>query len=449
MKQLINWNISAKRGQSFLTINDWLALIILALIGVNLNQIPYNNTFSILIQAFLLGSVFILYRKRPAMIIVAYIFLTILPLRLYGGFSETGQGIYTLNPKICIAFAIFFLIYEMVVNKRKYRIDLFILLFVVVMICSVAWTVSMTPYTYHFWWMCIAYLFFPLLIREDNDVRIVVVSYVIAVDIFCLKVMPILIAETGLYRGSINLNPNYAAFFVMISVALIITMLTHYRTAVSLKLKVLMIASAVIAVVTMATFASRTSFLMLVLLVVIYLLFNHKQIKTALLVVIGVIMLSIVLNHYGVFDSVLLRFANENVSTGGGRAPIQLELLKTVYYGDVGRFLIGNGYLSADKFGLGMQAHNSYVSILVGFGLGGLLIYLAYLLKMFIVLKNNKYSPFLIMFYFLILYSFSLEPYHIVEGITIFCLLSGINTISLPMELLQEQSDHGGGVYVK
>lgn len=449
MKQLFDWDSTSKRGQSFLSINDWLALIMLALIGVNLNQIPYNNTFSILIQAFLLGSVFVLYRKRPAMIIVAYIFLTILPLRLYGGFSETGQGIYTLNPKICIAFAIFFLIYELVVMKRKYRIDLFIVLFVVVMICSLVWTVSMTSYTYHFWWMCIAYLFFPLLIREDNDVRMVVVSYVIAVDIFCLRVMPILIAEAGLYRGSINLNPNYAAFFVMISVALIFTILTHYKTVISQKMKVLLFASAVLNVITMSAFASRTSFMMLAFLIFVYLLFNHKQIKTVLLTFIGVLILSMILNQYGVFDSVLLRFADDNASTAGGRIPIQMELLKSVYNGDVGRFLFGNGYLTADNFGLGRQAHNSYVSILIGFGLIGTLIYLAYLLQMFIVLRKNNYSHFLIMLYFLILYSFSLEPYHIVEGITIFCLLSGINTVSLPMKPLQGQSDYGGGVEVK
>lgn len=449
MKPLIDWNNSAKRGPSFLTINDWLALILLALIGVNLNRIPYNNTFSILIQAFLLGAIFLLYRKRPAMIIVAYIFLTILPLRLYGGFSETEKGIYTLNPKICIAFAVFFMIYELVIMKRKYKIDLFVLLFVLLMICSLAWTVSTTSYTYHFWWMCIAYLFFPLLIREEKDVRIVVVSYVVAVDIFCLKVMPILIAETGLYRGSINLNPNYAAFFVMLSVALVFTTLTQYREAVSPELKGLLIISAVLSVVTMASFASRTSFVMLILLIVIYLFFNHKQIKTALLAVVGLSALFIILNQYGVFDSVLLRFADENASTGGGRIPIQLELLKSIYYGDVGRFLLGNGYLTADNFGFGRQAHNSYISILVGFGLVGLLVYLAYLFEMFIVLRNSNYRPFLIMFYFLILYSFSLEPYHIVEGITAFCLLCGINNISLPMELPLEQSNHGMGVQVK
>jgi len=443
MKHLIEWNNSTKREKSFLETNDWLALIMLALTGLGLNQISYNNMLSVLIQVFLLGLVFLLYRKRPAMIMVAYIFLTILPLRLYAGFSESGQGVYTLNPKICIAFAVFFMIYELVMVKRKYRIDLFILLFVAVMICSLAWTISMNSYTYHFWWMCIAYVFFPLLIREDHDIRIVVVSYIVAVDVFCLRILPILLTETGLYRGSINLNPNYAAFFVIISMALIFTMLTHYRTVISQKMKLLFFASAVLDVITMSSFASRTSFVMLAILIFIYLLFNHKQIKTVLLTVIGVLTLSIILNHYGVFDPVLLRFADDSASTGGGRIPIQMELLKSVYSGDVGRLIFGNGYLTAANFGLSRQAHNSYISILLGFGLVGLLIYLAYLFRLFILLRNSEYSSFLIMFYFLILYSFSLEPYHIVEGITIFCLLSGINTISMPMELLQEQSDHG------
>lgn len=446
MKYVTDWNNSIKRGNSFLDAKDWVALIILALIGVNLNQLPYNNTFSILVQVSLLGLVFLLYRKRPVMIIVAYIFLTILPLRLYAGFSETGQGVYTLNPKICIAFAVFFMIYELVIMKRQYRINLLILLFVVFMICSLIWTISITSYTHHFWWMCMAYLFFPLLIREDSDIRIVVVSYIIAVDIFCLRILPIVTAETDIYRGTVNLDPNYAAFFVVISVVLVFVALTHYRTVMSQRMKVLLIASAILSVMTMAAFASRTSFMMLALLVVIYLLFNHKQIKTVLLAVMGMAAIYIILNQYGVFDPVLMRFADGNASTGGGRIPIQMELLKSVYYGDVGRFLFGNGFLTANKFGLGSQAHNSYVSILVGFGIAGLFVYLAYLLAMFMVLRNNSYRPFLIMFYFLIIYSFSLEPYHMVEGITIFCLLNGVNNLSPPLKPSMEQLNSGKGV---
>ncbi len=445
MKHVTDRAHLVKQGESFLETKDWVAMIALALIGANLNQLPYNNTFSILIQAFLLGLIFLLYRKRPAMIIVAYIFLTILPLRLYAGFSETGQGIYTLNPKICIAFAVFFMLYELIFMKRKYRINLFILLFVVIMICSLLWTVSTASYTYHFWWMCVAYLFLPLLIREDNDVRMVIVSYIIAVDIVCIRILPILTAETDLYRGTVNLDPNYAALFLVISVALVLTALTQYRTVMPQKLKLLLITSAVLSVITMAAFASRTSFVMLALLVVIYLLFNRKNIKTLLLAVIAVLALCVILNQYGVFDSVLFRFADGNVNTGGGRIPIQMELLKSVYYGDVGRFLFGNGYLTANNFGLERQAHNSYISILVGFGLAGLLIYLAYLLAIFRVLRNSSYRPFLIILFSLIVYSFSLEPYHIVEGITIFCLLNGIDNLSSPLEQSREQSNPGAG----
>ena len=202
-------------------------------------------------------------------------------------------------------------------------------------------------------------------------------------------------------------------------------------------MKVFLIASAVLSIIIMAIFASRTSFMMLAFIAVIYLLFNHKQFKIVLTAVMGMVALYVILNQYGVFDAVLLRFTDGNISSGGGRTSIQMELLKSVYYGDVGRLMFGNGYLTANNFGRGMQAHNSYVSILVGFGLGGLLIYLAYLLAIFMGMRNSNYRPFLIMFYSLILYSFSLEPYHIVEGITIFCLLNGINNISSPLELYQ------------
>lgn len=430
MKYTVENKLDNEAGSRFLDLQDWLAIFFFALIGLSFNSLPYSNKLSILGQAGLLGLIFIIYRKRPAMIIVAYILLTILPLRLFAGFSETGQGIYTLNPKILVAFAVFFMLYELIIVKRRYQINLLILAFVIFMICSLAWTVSLTSYDYHFRWLCTAYLFFPLLIREDQDIRAIIAAYIIAVDIFCIRVLPILTAETNLYRGSIKLDPNYAAFFVILSVALILVALTQYKSLISFKIRVLFIASAVLGGVTMAAFASRSSFVVLALLVVIYLLFNLKHVKTLLMTVIGVLALAVLLNQYGVFDPVLMRFANENVSTGGGRIPIQMELLKSVYYGDVGRFFLGNGYLTASNFGLGQQAHNSYVSILVGLGLVGLLIYLAYLLEMFARLRNRSYRPFLILFYFLIIYSLTLEPYHIPEGLTAFCLLSGVNAIS-------------------
>lgn len=415
-----------KERAAFLPASDWLAVILLALSGALINYIPYSSRLSILLQAFLLGMVFLLYRSRPVMLIVAYILLRIMPSSIYGGFGGTAQGYYALNSKISIAFALLFIFYGLVILKRSYRIELSALILVLFIISSLTWTVSGQWYDMDLWWMCLAYLVFPMFIKEDNDLRLTLIAYVVAVDVFCVLVLPVLLVNTDLYRGTIRLDPNYAAFFVLISIAIILTMLTQYSAVISGKLKILLSGSAVLAVITMAIFASRTSFIILGFLVIAYLLFNFKDIKTVAFSSLGIVALFYVLNYYGFFDNILLRFGLLNTGTGGERLIIQQQLLKSLFGSDLLRVLFGNGYLTASYFGLKMQAHNTYVSVLHGFGMLGFLTYLAYLLNIFFGLNRGYYRSFLIMFFFLCLYGLALEPYHMWEGITFFAVLSGI-----------------------
>lgn len=424
-------NIETFNGHNtFIPAKDGLLIILLALVGSLINYIPYNNMFSLMLQSSLLGGVFLLYRERPVMMIVAYIFLNILPSRMVGGFTEGALAIYALNSRICMVFAGLFLAYGILVLKKTYRMMIPTMMFVVIMILSLAWTVSTESYNYDFWWMCMAYLIWPLFINEDNDVRLVLISYVLAVDIFAVKVYPMLITQTNLYRGDLNLNPNYAAFVVLVSVALIFTIFSQYRDMISRKLTVFLIASMVMGIIFMSAFTSRSSLVILILLVVVFLLINFRQNKNVLQALIGITALFVILNQYGVFDAVLIRFLDPSTSTGAGRLPIQMELLQSIYNGDVWRFLLGNGFLTASYFGAGMQAHNSYISILFGFGLVGFVLYLAYLAVIYLRLKGGYYRSFLILFIFLCIYSFTLEPYHIKEGILFFCLLGGITNIN-------------------
>ena len=109
-----------KNKQKFLSIKDWMTLIILTLIGMNMNELSYNNTFSVLLQSSLLGMIFVFFRNRPSMFIVAYILLSILPTKMYGGFYvESGTSYYTLNSTISIFFLLVFVGYEFIVKNRK------------------------------------------------------------------------------------------------------------------------------------------------------------------------------------------------------------------------------------------------------------------------------------------------------------------------------------------
>jgi O-antigen ligase len=92
--------------------------------------------------------------------------------------------------------------------------------------------------------------------------------------------------------------------------------------------------------------------------------------------------------------------------------------------------MFGTGYLSANYYGIGMQAHNSYISILFSFGLLGFLVYSAFLFNIYKSLSKSYNKNYLILFFFLIFYGFALEPYHITEGMLLFCFLQGVNRVN-------------------
>lgn len=419
-----------RQDNTFISRSKWLVILVLALIGTYWNHLSYNNALSFLMQTVLLGMIFVVYSKQPVMLIVAYILLNILPTRMYGGFTESAHLYYALNPKISIASALLFFALGMFISRHKFRIRYSILLFVCIMIASMFWTRSFSFYNMDFWWMCIAYLVLPMFIQDDGDVRVVLAAYITAVDMFCLNVLPILASKDKLYRGIVNLDPNYAALFVIISVALIMIIFTVYRSLLSKKITLFLLASAIISIITLAYFASRTSFVMLLFLVLAYLYFNLKQIKTTLISLIAVVTTFMVLNQYGLFNSIIMRFAEPNARTAGGRFDIQQALLESIFRLDPFHFLFGNGYLTTGYFGIGAQAHNSYISILVSFGLIGLIVYGIYLIEIYFILNKTRYRPFLILFGLLFLYGFSLEPYLIIEGILFFSVLNGMSNIN-------------------
>lgn len=419
--------IDANSGRSqFMPSHDWMAIIALALLGATINSLSYSNSRSILLQTALLGGIFVIYRSRPVMMIVAYIFLNILPSRMFGGYMESSPLFYTLNSRICIVFALIFFAYGLIILKRSYKIELVTVIFVLFIFLSYAWAVLPTWYDNDLWWMCTAYVLWPLFIQEDNDLRIVLTSYILATGVFCVNVLPMLMEKTELYRGSVNLDPNYAAFFILVGVTAIAVCFAVYGQHINFILRVLLLATGILGIITMSYFASRTSFIILGILGALYLLYNFRRAKTVVQTLLGITLMGFVLEQYGYFEPVLTRFQTVTTSSAGGRLEIQSALLETLVKSDILTILFGNGYLTAGYFGLGMQAHNTYVSIIFGFGLVGFLLYCAYLIRIYLPLKGNLYQPFLIMFWFLCVYGLALEPYHIPEGFLMFCLLSGI-----------------------
>lgn len=416
--------------QAFISIKDWITIIALALIGMNMNELSYNNTISILLQGSLLGVIFVIYRNRPSMFVVAYLLLSILPVKMYGGFIvESGASYYTLNSTISTFFLLVFVGYEFIVKKRKIKYVIMPLLFLILIVFSYAVTISRVSYNMDFWWRCLAYVFIPLFIKSNNDIKVILTAHLVSIFAFNIKVLPIL-STLEVYRGWLNLDPNYASFFLLTGLAITLTIISKYKD-LSVSYRFFLIVGSVLSIITMSFFASRTGFIMLGVLIILNLFFTNKRsVKTLSFSIIAFIIGYMILNHFGYFDNFFMRMQDVNTGTAGGRIIIQRELLKSFYQSSFFRFLFGYGFLTANNFGLGMQAHNTYVSILTGFGIVGFSLYIYYLSKLLLNLIKTKNSQFLILFWFLVLYGFSLEPYHMIEGVILFCLLGGATKVN-------------------
>lgn len=410
----------------FLPIKYWIIICFFVSISIIVNQFPYNETIGRLFQIALMGGAFLIFKQRPVMMIVLNIIFTIMPSRIFGiGILHQNIEFYSVNSSISIIFSICFLLRELIFNKQKVKILLATYILISLIMISYLFAISKVSYTINVLWLCVIYIIFPIFIKDDTDVLLVMVSYIVNVVVFCVLLLPFLVRSDVLYRNLLSSDPNYISLFLLIGNALILCTISQYR--LSKKLTIFLWISFALSAATIAFFQSRTAILTLLILVFLFLLFNFKQFRVFVISIFFILVLYYFFNMYGITEIALERFYEVDMNTAGRRLIIQKELLNSFWDWNFLRQLIGYGYLTASNFGLGAQAHNSYLSILIGFGLIGLFLYLIYLFNLCRKLLKSDYRVFIILLVFLILYGFSLEPYIIFESAIMFSLLMGVS----------------------
>jgi len=427
-------------GEKIISKRDLIWVIMLAFIGLTMNKLPYSNTLSILLQSGLIVTIYFFNIRRPVIVIISYIFLNIMPSRLVGGFSENVASYFTLNTKNFIVLAILLWIssyvYKETGNIRKY--NLWLVCFSLFAALTFVWTAS-SQYYYQLWWICVAYVLFPYFINTEDDLKLILFSYFTYVQIFCISIFP-KIATKNLYRGIIVLDPNFASFTIIISVVSALIILTRYKNELSKVFKMGLIAGMLFDVAMMSFFASRTAFLCLAILLIVFMFINIAKIKTIVFTLIITVSSYIALDNYGYFDSVFIRFSASSLNNPGGRIGIWQDLLFSFGELNFFRLFFGNGFLTAGMMGTGMQAHNTYLSILVGFGIIGLFFFLGYQLNTLINIFINGFAPYFLFVACLLIYNFSLEPYLLPEGVVIFSLIGALNS-NIPKTMFESHGE--------
>jgi len=416
---------------------DLFWIIGLAIVGSTINYLPYSNKISIAYQILIAAIVVLGNLKRPVMLIVAFIFLNLMPSRIAGGFNTDIGAFYTVNQRT-LSFMIFaFIIANIFLSaeKHKGKFNYWQLAFAAFISLSYLWTISTIYYDSSFVWMVAAYIFYSYFITTKKDLILILFSFFVYILIFCIAVLPQII-NGNLYRGIVNLDPNYTSFIVLLGLMTAVMLFTQNKEKLRIFLRILLIAGIVLDLILMGIFASRTAFVCLAVILLMYLVIN--LIKVSRIVITGI--LSIIaffaLNKAGFFDTIIVRFSESDVTSGNGRLLIWEELLKSFGKFNAFRMIFGNGYLTTGIFGLGegTQAHNTYLSLLIGFGFIGLFIFLGYQISSFVSIIKKKAFIYLLPAVCLLVYSFSLEPYLIPEGLIFFVMLGSIAKINTETE---------------
>jgi hypothetical protein len=450
LKSDMSSTVSGKNEQHlFLTANEWVFIILMAIVGLGMNHFPFNMGIFLVLQILLPGTIFIFYMNRPVMMVIAFLFLAVLPAAAYGGFTEELRfaglsQFYYLSATSVILFLFVFWLHAVLFLKKTFKFNRPLLIFIIFMVLSIAWTVSMKHYSASaFWLMCALYLMLPIFISNEKDFRLVVGAYIIYLNAFCLSILPLLFAGTDLDRGTVLLNPNYASFGIVIGIAIILSVLTQYKRILSKNFKLFLYSTLTISILTMSFFVSVSSFIMFFIVSILFLLYNSRSMKVFLLNTASFATMFVIFNYYGFFEAIESRFRTEDIMIVSGRDVIQKALLESFAEFDLFSQLFGKGFLTTGYFGIGgAGAHNSYISILISFGLIGLLIYLLYLLNIFIRVKNSQYSPFLMLFTVLLIWGVSIEPYIMITGIFAFCLLTAAANFGLNYNLKNPENKY-------
>jgi|GEM_PF-1063684 len=413
----------------------WVAF--LALVGAFINILPYSRMVSMAFQVGIAAVVVLGNLKRPVMLIVSFIFLHLMPSRMIAGFNEASSSVYTVNKLILSLMVLTFLFINTFISKEKYKgkFNPWLFAFAVFMAISYTWSISFLYYDTSFIWLVVAYAFYPYFISTEKDIRLILFSLFVSMQIFGLAVLPTL-ATGEFYRGQIRLDPNFSSMALTFCVISALALLLQYKELLGRFLKAGLIAGIVFDVFILSFFASRTAFFGLAIIFLFFMVLNMNKPGTIVLSAAAVVAGFFYFEGRGLFDTVFKRFSAMDVNRFGGRTGIWKGLLVSIRQFNAFRLIFGNGYLTTGFFGAGSggQAHNTYLSIFIGFGAIGLIIFLIYQVSSTVSIVKRGFVPFLLLVLNMLIYNFSLEPYILSEGVLFLVLLGAMGAVTLERE---------------
>lgn len=415
---------------------DWNKRIVLVTCLIMLFSLyaPYIRAFTYLYQITVLVFTFWVASKNAASSIVPLLVLTVTRDYIAASVSESFSAYYGINGIILAGIMlsiIFWFLYKRQFKIYSTKSSGMMLLFGLHMLLSQFFAVSLDEYGQFFCAICFMYMVFPYIIECDEDVIMSRIAFVISGAFIAIGILPYIMnyAEISAYTAFINGNSllvdrNYQSLFIILCVLQTIVLLIENGKELTWITKIGLILTIVADFAIVVSGGSRSAVITMISAVLIYLIVNRRDTSKFFLFLLIASLIGVIAFQSGLFDVVMERFHEADVSSGNGRLVIWKKFIDSYCNGNIVSWLFGRGLVGIVY--TNSPAHNVYISILFCFGSIGLILYVGnILITIWNCIRTNHANELIILVPILIMCC-TLEPYYRIEGAIYIPLVSSI-----------------------
>lgn len=344
--------------------------------------VPYRSSLNQLLQIGIMALSALFYVYEPVSAISSIVMFNILPTTVNTATSTgSATGGYYLGYKLSwilllVLAAVYLLMHrnELVIRRQKWRC----IGFGAYMFISQLWASDTTYYSDTFYLLIGIYIVFPLLINGEEDIRFVWNTFILASVILTVQMVLYTLRSGTIQESGSLINSNYLSLTTMIMLTLNLSYLLDNREYLSKGFKTLLGLLIGCSAFLLISYASRTAFLILIAYILMIIAMLIKENRKALIGLICTTVIAVILIFsLGIYEYLASTFFEDNFETGNGRTLLWAQYLREFSNENIVLKIFGRGFhiFRAQFLSYKIFAHNSYLSILIDFGLVGLLLF--------------------------------------------------------------------------
>ena len=347
--------------------------------------LPYHSSINLLVQIGLMGLTVLSFVLEPASVFSSLLFFNILPTTVSSATqpNHSVAAVYYLGYRMAWMVLLGLAAFYALIHYKRLSIGRYSWIcmgFGAYMLITNLWAWDTTYYSDTFYMLVGIYAALPVLLNTREDTRFVWESFIwggflLAANMLAYTLTVGLIQETGVDKDS-----NYLSLVTMIVLTMSIAYLYQFWRDVSKWTRAVIAISAIMSVFLLISYASRTAFLVLLMYLFLIALYLMKNNKKALIILsfLGVVTIWLIYVQ-GVFDYLARTFFEENFETGNGRTLLWAQYWQEYLRESVLLKIFGRGFhvFRGSFLRFRFFAHNSYLSVLIDFGLIGEILFVA------------------------------------------------------------------------